>query len=282
MTIKEFRSLCINKLTVFSKREASYILDIFISDFFDNKTNYFSIQEMIIEDKLKEYLDKVVQKLNTNEPFQYILGNEEFYGYNFKVNKNVLIPRPETEELVEWVIDTVKNLDKNLNILDIGTGSGCIPISIAKNIDNAVIHACDISNEAIKLAKENNIKLQTNVNFFEQDILDEKLWKYKNKYDIIISNPPYIPNSEKTLMHSNVLDFEPNIALFVENENPLLFYNTISKFALKNLAINGFLFFECNEYNAKKVVELLKKLKFKNIELKKDLSGKDRMIKAEL
>ena len=283
MTIKDLQSHSISLLTNFTKNEAKYIIDIFICDFMKvNKSQLLLIANVIASEKLKNYLKNIVSRLQDNEPFQYILGNEEFYGLNFKVNKNVLIPRPETEELVEWIIETSNKLDENIKILDIGTGSGCIAISLNKNLKKAEIYACDVSNKALEIANENNKILKANVKFFEQDILKKELWKNKETYDIIVSNPPYIPNSEKRLMHENVLNFEPNIALFVENKEPLVFYNTIADFALLNLKMNGFLFFECNEFNAKEVVKLLEKRKFKNIELRKDLSGKDRMIKAKV
>jgi len=283
MTIKDLQSHSISLLTNFTKNEAKYIIDIFICDFMKvNKSQLLLIANVIASEKLKNYLKNIVSRLQDNEPFQYILGNEEFYGLNFKVNKNVLIPRPETEELVEWIIETSNKLDENIKILDIGTGSGCIAISLNKNLKKAEIYACDVSNKALEIANENNKILKANVKFFEQDILKKELWKNKETYDIIVSNPPYIPNSEKRLMHENVLNFEPNIALFVENKEPLVFYNTIADFALLNLKMNGFLFFECNEFNAKEVVKLLEKRKFKNIELRKDLSGRDRMAKANL
>ena len=283
MTIKEFRRNCVKALNNFTKNEASIIIDLFISDFMKiNKTQLLLIQNDFVSKELSNYIEMVMERLQKNEPFQYILGYEEFYGYSFKVNKNVLIPRPETEELVDWIIESTKINTKKINILDIGTGSGCIPISLAKNIYNADIFAYDISKKAIDVAKENNKYHDTKVTFINQDILNKSLWKNNKYFDIIVSNPPYIPNSEKGLMHSNVLDFEPKIALFVENEEPLLFYETIADFALTNLKLGGFLYFECNEFNAKDVVKLLKRMTFKNIILKKDLSGKERMIKAQI
>lgn len=283
MTIKELHSHNINKLSNYSKKEASYILDLFFLDFLNiPKSQFLLYQNNGTTNEFIKYIDNVVIRLLNNEPFQYILGNEEFYGLIFKINKDVLIPRPETEELVEWIIETSYDINKKINILDIGTGSGCIPISLDKNMENGNIFACDISEDALKIAKENNSNLNANVSFFKQDILDKTLWNENNYYDIIVSNPPYIPNSEKTLMHKNVLNFEPEIALFVENNKALIFYETIADFALKKLNNNGILFFECNEFNAKDVVFLLEKRNFINIQLKKDLSGRDRMIKAKL
>lgn len=283
MTIKELLKTSVQSLSNFSKNEASYILELFICDFMKiNKSQLLLIQNVFANDELKSYLIEIINRLNKNEPYQYILGNEEFYSFTFKVNKHVLIPRPETEELVEWIIETTRNITKEISILDIGTGSGCIPISLDKNIKNADVFAIDVSEKALEVAIENNSILEANVSFTKQDILDKSLWKNNEFYDIIVSNPPYIPNSEKSLMHSNVLDYEPEIALFVENNKPFLFYEIIADFALLNLKSGGFLFFECNEFNAKYVVKLLEKRKFKNVELRKDLSGRDRMIKTEL
>lgn len=253
-----------------------------------------------------DFFQKSLIALKKHIPIQYIVGETEFYGLKFNVNKNVLIPRPESEELVDWIIKDYKNT-KNLKILDIGTGSGCIAISLAKNLPNAKIFAIDISSEALKTAKNNAQTNNVTVHFIEVDIL--KLDSLKNvfteeriqspnynemtstafypdnkenlqNFDIIVSNPPYVRELEKEQMQANVLANEPHIALFVKNEDPLLFYNKISDLAKSNLTNNGSLYFEINQYLGVETVALLKSKGFKNIQLKKDLHEVDRMVKA--
>lgn len=284
MTLKDLQNKTIDDLEgFFSKNEAKYIIDLMIGKFLKvKKIQLVLLAKKPVENSLEKYLKTVVERLKNKEPFQYILEEEEFYGYTFKVNENVLIPRPETEELVEWLIESYKDKNQVLNLLDIGTGSGCIPIVLQKKLQNALVSACDISEKAIELAKENSLILNAKVNFFKLDILNKKDWESQDSYDFIISNPPYIPNEEKKLMSENVLNFEPGLALFVEDEEPLIFYEKIIQFSLMKLKKNGFLFFECNEYNAQEVVAVLKKYAFSFIELRKDISGKDRMIKAQL
>lgn len=225
-----------------------------------------------------------LKKLKQNIPIQYILGETEFYGLHFKVNNDVLIPRPETEELVECIINQQPN-SKNgqLNILDIGTGSGCIAISLTKSLPNAKVYALDISKKALNVAKKNAELNLVDVTFIEADILDPKTWNddFKNLiFDIIVSNPPYVREQEKGLMENNVIKNEPHLALFVENNNPLQFYQAISQFAVNNLSLHGSLYFEINEYLGEQMKQLLNTFNFKKIELKQDVFGKDRMIKA--
>ncbi len=222
-------------------------------------------------------IEKYVEELKTKKPIQYILGETEFYDLIFKVNEHTLIPRPETEELVHAIIN--ENPISGLNILDIGTGSACIPISLAKNLKNANIASADISSEAIKKAKE-NAKLNTvDIKFFNRDILRWDDFEWEN-YDIIVSNPPYVTESEKEKMDANVLDHEPHTALFVSDHDPLLFYRTIANLASKYLNAKGKLYFEINESLGKEMIELLEEKNFTNIRLQKDINGKDRMISA--
>ena len=284
MTLKELQNKAINELIqVFSKSEAKYIIDLMLGKFLKvEKIQLVILANKPVEITVINFLNNTLERLKNKEPFQYILGEEEFYGYSFKVNKNVLIPRPETEELVEWIINSYGDLNQKLNILDIGTGSGCIPISLKINLKNAKVSACDISEKALAIAEENSENLKVDVNFFKLNILAKKALDSQFKYDYIISNPPYIPNKEKKLMHENVLNFEPSLALFVEDEEPLIFYEKIINFSLLKLKKNGFLFFECNEYNALEVIYLLERNTFCNIELRKDINGKNRMVKAQL
>jgi release factor glutamine methyltransferase len=231
------------------------------------------------EDKILDAL----KLLKSQKPIQYILGETEFYGLPFKVNEHTLIPRPETEELVEWILKH-QSIEDKINILDIGTGSGCIAISLAKHLPQAKVYALDISKEALKIAKQNADLNEVAVTFLEADILKPKVnWNLEFKsleFDIIVSNPPYIREQEKELMKPNVLENEPHLALFVNDENPLIFYQTITQFAIKNLRKNGMLLFEINEYLGNDMIQLLNQNNFKNIELKQDIFKKDRMIKG--
>jgi release factor glutamine methyltransferase len=224
-----------------------------------------------------EFLQNALLKLKNQIPIQYIVGETAFYGLMFKVDKNVLIPRPETEELVEWILQNHKNSNL-LKILDVGTGSGCIAISLAKNLPNTEVFALDISVEAINVAKNNALMNQVKVEFILADIL--KIEKLATNFDIIVSNPPYVRELEKSQMQQNVLSNEPHIALFVKDENPLLFYGKIAELAKNHLTENGVLYFEINQYLGPETIELLKSKGFKNIELKKDIYGVDRMVKC--
>ena len=244
--------------------------------------------DLSISPSKEKKFNSALAKLKKEEPIQYILGETEFYGLPFKVDENVLIPRPETEELVEWIIQEVKsqkfkgksNSADSLNILDIGTGSGCIAIILAKNLDNAKVWALDISKKAIEIAKKNALLNKVDVHFINENILNTK--KLHVKFDIIVSNPPYVRELEKKEINNNVLQYEPHVALFVKDKDPLLFYEKIADFAKINLINNGVLFFEINQYLGKETINLLQHKGFQNVELKKDLFGNDRMIKAEI
>ena len=223
--------------------------------------------------------DSALARLQAREPIQYILGCTEFYGLPFQVNKHTLIPRPETEELVDWILSHFQNQGAVLDILDIGTGSGCIAVALAKNLLRASISALDISHKAIALAKENAINNNVSVSFSDQDILDTK--SLEKKYDVIVSNPPYVRQQEKKAMHTNVLAYEPSNALFVPNGDPLLFYRKIAQLAMVSLQTRGWLYFEINEYLSKEMDVLLKEIGFANIEIKKDFREVPRMIKCQ-
>jgi release factor glutamine methyltransferase len=216
----------------------------------------------------------IVLRLKYYEPIQYILGETEFYGLKLKVTSSVLIPRPETEELVDWVVRS--NLPEKCTILDVGTGSGCIAIAIKSQLKNAKVSGIDISGEAIEIARQNALENGLEVIFSSADIFDLKS-VMKEKYDVIVSNPPYIRESEKVQMHSNVLNHEPEIALFVPDSDPLRFYIAIAGFAKNNLRENGRLFFEINENLGAEMTDLLVNFGFNQIEVKKDINGKNRM-----
>ncbi|MDC1312508.1 peptide chain release factor N(5)-glutamine methyltransferase [Flavobacteriaceae bacterium] len=236
-------------------------------------------QDTVVSETNIARFEKVLLRLKTQEPIQYILGTTEFYGLTFKVNEHTLIPRPETEELVDWVLSNLHDQDRVLDILDIGTGSGCIAISLAKNIPTARVSGIDISEKTLEVAQENAVKNQVLVSFCKKDILETTA--LKNKYDVMVSNPPYVRQLEKKAMNANVLDYEPGLALFVPNEDPLLFYRKIAQLALVSLQTRGWLYFEINEYLSKEMDVLLKDIGFANIEIKKDFREVPRMIKCQ-
>ena len=243
-----------------------------------------------ISDAAIEKWNAILAQLQQEKPIQYITREAWFYGLRFEVNENTLIPRPETEELVEWIIESQKSKVKSqkFEILDIGTGTGCIPISLKANLPHVNVSAIDVSEKALEVARRNAVSNKVEINFIQTNILEvEDLsqlqtpnFQLPTSFDIIVSNPPYVRNLEKEEIKKNVLDYEPHLALFVEDTDALLFYRKIAQLALKNLAPNGLLFFEINQYLGKETVELLKNLGLKNIELKKDIYGNDRMVKS--
>jgi release factor glutamine methyltransferase len=231
-----------------------------------------------------EKWNAILAQLQQDKPIQYITGEAWFYGLKFEVNENTLIPRPETEELVEWILNSSITQHPSPNIiLDIGTGTGCIPIALKANLPQANVSAIDVSENALEVAKRNAELNKVEVNFIQANILEvEDLSQLPSSYNIIVSNPPYVRNLEKQEIKKNVLDYEPHLALFVEDTDALLFYRKIAQLAIKNLSPNGLLFFEINQYLGKETVELLQNLGFKNIELKKDVYGNDRMVKCSI
>lgn len=254
------------------------ILGIQRIDFVLQKNNAVDYQNI---DRIK----KVIQRLRNEEPIQYIFGSTEFYGLLFNVSTDTLIPRPETEELVEWIIETVKQDEyllslSELRILDIGTGTGCIAITLTKLIPSANTTAVDISKNALTVAESNSALNEVNVHFVISNVLE--LSSLENEFDIIVSNPPYVRNSEKIEIKNNVLKYEPDTALFVEDDDPLLFYRKIGKLSLESLNPNGYLFFEINQYLGKEMVDLLSDLGYQHIELRKDVFGNDRMTRCQL
>ena len=285
MTIKKYRQYFINSL------EDLYSIEELQSIFYLLAEKLLHLSRIDITLQLDNTLtsdeeinfNQAIDRLKIYEPVQYILGETEFFGYPFLVNKQVLIPRPETEELVSWIIEDVDK--KETTILDIGTGSGCIAISLAKKLNNAVVSAIDISNKAIEVAKKNALINNVNVEYSSVDVLnfEDKLVlqdKWISKFDIIVSNPPYVRMQEKKLMQLNVIDHEPDIALFVEDDDPLLFYRRISELSRQYLKHNGTLYLEINEYLGVEMEKMLNEAGFKHVELKKDMFGKNRMIKC--
>ena len=258
--IRSFSQLMIEKVTGFSRTEIIV-----------NKNTLFS-------DEQHQEIESFIKKLKNFIPIQYILGETEFYGLTFNVNESVLIPRPETEELVDW-IRTENDRSATLNILDIGTGSGCIAISLKQEFTNAIVDAFDISDEALITAQNNANRNNLEVNFSKVDILNAP--DFETKWDIIVSNPPYVLENEKAKILPNVLDNEPHLALFVPDNDPLLFYRSISQLALRQLKPGGKLYFEINRQYGKATMDLLVELDFTDIELRKDISGNDRMIRGK-
>jgi len=236
-----------------------------------NRSDCIINANMDITSDMSGRIKQIIADLKTNKPIQHIIGEAEFYGLKFKVNEHTLIPRPETEELVQWILE-----HKFTSALDIGTGTGCIPIALKKNKD-AEISAIDVSESALLVAKENAKINEVEINFLLQDILKTTTLP---KVDVIISNPPYVLDKEKELILANVLDNEPHLALFVPDNNPLLFYKKIADLAFTSLSKNGLIFFEINERFGKETVAMLSAIGFVDIQLKKDINDKDRMIKA--
>lgn len=283
MTIFEYRTKFREVLSdKYPKEEIDTFFYWLLEAYFKlTKTHVFLNAEHRLSISEKNQLSEALKRLSTYEPIQYILGETEFYGLSFRVNPSVLIPRPETEELVTLVFNFVKNeLNENVKIADIGTGSGCIAISVAKQLPQARVDAYDISSNALTIASENAIRNNVNVSFIKADIL--KLTALNQTYDVIVSNPPYVCWSEKKLMTQNVFEYEPEEALFVEDSSPLIFYEKIAALASHYLNPNGKLFFEINERFGEAIKTLLSKQNFKDIRIHKDLFGKDRMVSCTL
>lgn len=243
--------------------------------------HYNLIQNEEAGEENTSYAINILEELKINKPIQHILHEAHFYGNTFEVSSSTLIPRPETEELVDLILHDILHSTKDLKIIDIGTGSGCIPISLALK-HPANYTAVEISPEAITIAKRNAKKHQVDIEFIQADILEWEYFFEENiEYDVIVSNPPYITQDEKKEMHNNVLQFEPHLALFVEDEAPLLFYDYIADFALTHLSKEGTLYFEINQYLSVETSELLKKKGFQSVEVFKDINNVDRIIRAK-
>ena len=278
MQIKQYRTFFIETLTpIYDAGEAESFFYLILESLHQMKRIDLALQpELVFSKNEISKWDVVLEQLQQEIPIHYILGSASFYGLELNVNENVLIPRPETEELVEWILlDSSKTLQK---ILDIGTGSGCIAIAIAKNLPQANVFAIDVSEQALLTAKSNAERNEVDVTFIQQNILETA--DLEQQFDVIVSNPPYVRHLEKAEIRKNVLEYEPHIALFVDDDDALLFYRKIAKLALINLKENGQLYFEINQYLGKETVTLLEEMGFKNIVLKQDIYGNDRMIRA--
>jgi len=244
-------------------------------DFMLNKDILFSESDLL-------YFRSAVKCLQNNEPFQHIIGEVEFYGIALKTDARALIPRPETEELVDWILSEENSLQDN-RILDVCSGSGCIALALKSRFEKSTVDCIELSTEAINLIEENKKETGLEVNVFALDVLNEDSFRNfkENTYDIWVSNPPYIPHADKKMMSENVLEFEPGMALFVEDNDPFVFYSKIAEQGQRFLKENGSLYFEIHENYGKEIKQILSDYNFVNIELRKDLQGKDRMIKAQ-
>jgi len=282
MTLNEARTVLTKELkSIYENEELKNIIDLVLEHITGlprieqvrNKIPYLTCTQL-------EDLDTITERLKQNEPVQYVLGEAWFAGMKFKVNKHVLIPRPETEELVDWVVKQYAIDTRQLAIIDIGTGSGCIPITLKKKLPEAKVSAIDVCSEALFTVTENAIALDAEVDLMLLDFLDEEKWKELGQYDVIISNPPYVRQSEVNTMHTRVKNFEPHLALFVPDTDAWLFYKKLADFSLQHLSPGGSLFVEINEALGESIINLFKEKGLINIELRKDMQGKDRMIRA--
>lgn len=281
MQLKEIRNLFHTKLqSLYDKMEIQSLFYLCLEKI-EGKRRY---DLMLNPDSTTVHIQKwetIIKELESEKPIQYVFKETEFYGLSFRVTEDVLIPRQETEELVEWIIDSVPTNQKKTRILDIGTGSGCIAISLAAHIEQAEVYAIDISEKALVVAKENAQKNKVDIRFMQTDILDTlDTFKSDIKFDVIVSNPPYVRELEKVEIRNNVLLYEPHLALFVSDANPLIFYEHISLLAKQLLDKEGQLYFEINQYLGKETMRLLEKQGFQNVELRKDLMQNDRMIRG--
>ncbi|MCK3685853.1 peptide chain release factor N(5)-glutamine methyltransferase [Maribellus sp. YY47] len=260
-----------SEISAFVRRIMESVFDLSYTDMILQKDRVFDLHE-------KERVHHIVERLKTYEPLQYILGETEFYGLGLKVSPAVLIPRPETEELVNWILES--NLAENARIMDIGTGSGCIALALKAGAPQTSVMGVDVSETALEMAESNAAQKQLDVAFRKADILrwDEYAWEMQ---DVIVSNPPYVRESEKAQMEANVLKYEPDGALFVSDDDPLVFYRTIAGLALKYLKPDGLLFFEINENLGNQMIEMLRQMGFHDLELRQDINGRNRMMRCK-
>lgn len=277
MNLKELTQYFVSELgTRYDKEEAMAIGYVLLEHFGGLSRGQVMMNPAmeISEEQLSVYTAGI-SGLKSGKPLQHLIGETLFYGLPFRVNANVLIPRPETEELVDWILQVINEPDMPISILDIGTGSGCISVSLKYNLKNSAVAALDVSAAALAVARDNAERNGTVIDFIEADILH---YRTDRKYDLLVSNPPYIKEDERPDMQEHVLAHEPHLALFVTNERPLIFYEAIADFALLHLSPAGHLFFEINEYLGLETVTMLEEKGFHSVVLKKDMQGKDRMI----
>lgn len=281
MTIQEATYFMLTRLrTIYDQAESGNITDWVMEHLTGSKkAERMLYKNAAITSDEELQLRQYAEKLLTHEPVQYVLNESWFCGLKFYIDKNVLIPRPETEELVEWIIAHCKFPVDELKILDIGSGSGCIPIALKRRIKKAEVWSCDISGDAIAIAKRNAATLGTDVNFIQLDFLDKEQWQQLATFDIIVSNPPYIPEIDKKQMQANVLNYEPATALFVPDNDALIFYKAIAEFGKEHLNEKGNIYTEIHETMGKDATGLFNSYGY-STELKKDMQQKDRMLRS--
>ncbi|MGH2553458.1 MAG: peptide chain release factor N(5)-glutamine methyltransferase [Chitinophagaceae bacterium] len=283
MTVREAEKHITEQLTpVYKQGEANSIATLVIEYITGTvRTKLNSIKQNSLIAAQSEQLHQIIKRLQQHEPVQYILNESWFCGLKFYVDKCVLIPRSETEELVEWIIDNCRFPIDELKIMDMGSGSGCIPIALKRRIRKAEVWSCDISNDALAVAKKNAETLGADVKFEQLDFLDKHVWDRLPEFDIIVSNPPYVPQKDKTTMQTNVLNFEPPHALFVPDNDPLIFYRAIAEFGKSHLRKKGAIYCEIHEDLGKEVIHLFESCGYIS-EIKKDMQQKDRMVLLRL
>ena len=282
---------------LYDEQEAANIASLALEDITRlSRTERISRKGEELSVRQSGQLGAYLKRLLSNEPLQYVMNKCWFYGMELYVDRNVLIPRPETEELVDWIVKDVKQSGKNvfvreatqadattqLKILDVGTGSGCIALALKKSMPKAEVWGCDISEEALNVARRNGSALDIRVDFQGLDFLDASQQKLLPTVDIIVSNPPYVPAKDKEQMHPNVLNYEPHTALFVADDNALVFYEALAQFAKKRLYENGTIYMEIHEGLANEVSHLFNRHDYRNIQIRKDMQGRDRMVKAQI
>ena len=292
-SVEQYKDFAAQLKAVYDERESANIADwVFESIANNTRLNRVGDKQKQFNTATADQLNTVLQRLLAHEPVQYILGEAWFYKMKFFVNEHVLIPRPETEELVEWVVEEIRNKKLEIRnkevsqlitnshaILDIGTGSGCIAVALKKELHDAEVFAIDVSEDALQVAKQNAHNQNVKISFFRFDFLNEDGWSSLPTFDVIVSNPPYIPEDEKKKLAKNVVDNEPHLALFVPNDDPFIFYRKIALFAITHLKENGKIFVEVHEDYAAEVQQIFTEKNFK-MEIKKDMYGRERMIKA--
>lgn len=278
MNNKIKRYICKTLEGCYSASEITSLSRIICCEMLGQSTvDYYLGKDIILSSKEEQEVESILSRLRNFEPIQYVQGQTNFLGREFYVAPGVLIPRPETEELVE---EMVKNLMPDARILDVGTGSGCIAVTLSKELPGATVRACDVSEKALDIARRNNHRLQASVSFFRCDILSYRP-SSEEKYDVIVSNPPYILEEEQKTMERNVLDWEPSLALFVPNTDPLLFYRRIAELGTEMLEEGGKLFFEINRAYGNKTADMLYQKGYSEVLIQKDFSGNDRFIIAK-
>lgn len=293
MKAKELFDKLVSQISVYESQEAREIVFWLMEHFLNlRKIDIIADKEVPQNEFGVDFWEKTLSRINANEPIQYIIGETTFFGRKFLVNSSVLIPRPETEELIENILKNLEAKQKDLHILDIGTGSGCIAVTLAKELPNSEVWAFDISDVALETAQKNAVLNQVKVNFEKQDILQyliENNENYKQQtanpkpkieFDIIASNPPYVTKAEAAQMRKNVIEYEPHLALFVEDNNPLIFYAAIAKFAQKNLKKGGIVALEINEALGESTAKVFQNHGFVNVRIVKDIFKKDRFVLA--